>query len=234
MSIHLWEPVVEPDERFPSCHCSVILELGDGDLLVGYYAGSGEAKPDAAYVMSRRRPDAGSFDPLRVVADTPGKPEGNGVLFQNRKGIVLLIYGTMHGRLGGPPGPGVRWVTCDLRMKESADRGETWSPVRMIEDEQGHVPRCKPIRLHSGEILFGTEYRDGHSRIWASGDEGETWRMVGTISGERNQHPSLIERSDGSILALLRPSGGQRCSLQSDSRDAGRTWSPAERTSLPF
>ncbi len=233
MSIRLWEAIAEPSERFPACHCSVIQELNNGDLLVGYYAGSGEARPDTAYGVARRRAGAGGFDPLRVVADTPGKPEGNGILFQNRSGVVLLIYGTMHGRLDGPAGPGVRWRTCDLRMKRSDDSGETWSPVQMIEEDLGHVPRCKPIRLRSGEILFGTEYKDGNSRIWASGDEGETWQMVGTIPGERNQHPSLIERSDGSILALLRPSGGLRCVLQSTSTDAGRTWSPAERTSLP-
>jgi predicted neuraminidase len=60
--------------------------------------------------------------------------------------------------------------------------------------------------------------------------------MGGPIPGERNQHPSLIERADGSILALLRPSGRQGCVMRSVSGDGGRTWSPAERTDLasPF
>ena len=232
----IWEAVAEPTERFSSCHCSVVLELDNGDLLVGYYAGSGEARPDAAWVLARRKAGADAFGPLQVVADTPGKPEGNGILFQNREGAVLVVYGTMHGKLDGPPGPGVRWVTCDLRMKASGDRGASWSEVRMIEEDLGHVPRCKPIRLRSGEIIFGTEYRGGHSRLWISGDEGATWEMAGPIAGERNQHPSLIEREDGSILALLRPAGGQHCVLQSVSTDGGRTWSPAERTALtsPF
>ncbi len=232
MPIHLWEVVAEPTSRFSSCHCSVVLELDSRDLLVGYYAGAGEARPDAAWVLARRTP-AEAFGPLQVVADTPGKPEGNGILFQNAQGTVLLIYGTMHGRLDGSPGPGVRWVTCDLRMKTSSDRGQTWSDVRIIEKMQGHVPRCKPIHLRSGDIIYGTEFKDGHSRIWTSGDEGETWDMVGSIPGEPNQHPSLIERSDGSILGLLRPSGRQACVLQAVSSDGGRTWSPAERTELP-
>ena len=111
MGILLWEAVAEPDARFPACHCSVMLSLDDGSLLVGYYAGSGEARPDAAYVMTRMRSGASGFDPLQVVADTPGKPEGNGILFQDRTGIIRLIYGTTHGRLDGPAGPGVRWVT---------------------------------------------------------------------------------------------------------------------------
>lgn len=233
MSIRLWEAVAEPTDRFPSCHCSVVLELENRDLLVGYYAGEGEARPNAAWVLARRRAGADGFDPLQVVADTDGKPEGNGVLFQTHDGTVLVIYGTMHGKLDGPYGPGVRWVTCDLRMKRSTDNGESWSEVEMIEPELGHVPRCKPIRLDSGEIIFGTEYKDGHSRFWRSSDEGQTWRMTGPLPGEPNQHPTLMQRKDGSLLALLRPSGKHANVLRSVSRDGGRTWSPAEVTELP-
>ena len=232
MSIILWEAVAEPSERFPSCHCSAIVELDNGDLLVGYYAGSGEARPDAAFVAARRLAGGDGFGPLQVVADSKDKPEGNGVLFQNRRGRVLLIYNVMHGRLDGPHGPGVRWRTCDLRMKTSDDQGATWSDVVMIDEQWGNVPRCKPVRLGSGEILFGTEH-EGHSLFWISGDEGATWKKAGSIPGEPNQHPAIIQRTDGSLLALLRPAGGQRCVLQSTSHNGGRCWSVAERTDLP-
>jgi hypothetical protein len=233
MSIDLWEAVAEPSDRLSACHCSVIVELDSGDLLVGYYAGSGEARPDAAWVVARRRPSADGFGPLQVIADTPGKPEGNGILMQSGSGALRVIYGTMHGKLDGPAGPGVRWVTCDLRMKKSDDRGEAWSDVVMIQTEPGHVPRCKPTRLDSGEWVFGTEYKDGSSRVWSSSDDGDSWEEIGRIPGEPNQHPSLVERSDGSILALLRPAGRQGSVLRSISEDAGRTWTPAERTELP-
>jgi len=232
----LWESVAEPTERFPACHCSTILELDGGDLLVGYYAGSGEAKPDAAWVVARKGAAEATFGPPRVVADTPGKPEGNGFLFQDRRANVVVVYGTMHGKLDGRPGPGVRWVTCDLRMKSSEDGGTTWSDVEVFERDRGHVPRCKPIRLRGGEILFGTEYKDGQSRIWSSEDDGRTWKVLGRVPGEPNQHPSLLERDDGGLLALLRPAGGQRCVLRSTSSDGGRSWSETRRTELesPF
>ena len=232
MSIDIWEAVAEPEAPFVSCHCSVIQELDKGDIIVGYYAGSGEARPDAAWVLARRSPGSRGFGQLRVVANTPGKPEGNGVLHQTEHGRLLLIYGTMHGKLDGPPGPGVRWETCDLRMKTSDDRGETWSDVIMINSEQGHVPRCKPIRLSSGDLVFGTQYKDGYSRVWKSGDDGGSWLEVARIPGQKNLHPTLIERSDGTLLALLRPAGGQRCILQSTSADYGVTWEPAEQTGL--
>jgi len=236
LGIKLWEAVAAPSERFPSCHCSVIVELDNGDLLVGYYAGTGEARPDAAWVIARRVVDGDQFEPLEIVADSKDKPEGNGILFQDRDGKVVLIYNTMQGRLDGRHGPGVRWRTCDLRIKTSKDHGKTWSDVVMMDAKWGHVPRCKPIRLQSGNLIFGTEYDDGHARFWISEDDGKTWFMTGPIMGEPNQHPTLIARKDGSLLALLRPAGSQGCVLQSESGDGGHTWSDAITTELtsPF
>lgn len=234
MPVLLWQVVAEPTERFPRCHCSVVQELQNGEVLVGYYAGEDEARPDTVWVLARRRPQDTAFGPLQIVAETPGKPEGNGVLFQTREGTVLLIYGTMHGKLDGPPGPGVRWTTCDLRLKRSEDNGQTWTEAEIIEPEWGHVPRCKPIRLRNGEIVFGTEYKDSYSRIWASADEGRAWRQVGTIPGERTEQPALLQRQDGTLLALLRPWGSAPpCVLASRSADNGRTWKPAEPTAFP-
>jgi hypothetical protein len=146
--------VAEPSDRYPSCHCSVIVELDNRDVLVGYYAGSGEARPDAAWVLARRKPGEQTFGPLSVVSDTDGIPEGNGVLYQNEEGILFCIYGIMHGDLEGKAGPGVRWRTCDLRMKQSDDRGETWSDVKMIDSEWGNVPRCKPIGSKPGRCCL--------------------------------------------------------------------------------
>jgi predicted neuraminidase len=233
VGIELWEAVAAPSTRYPSCHCSVITELDNCDLLVGYYAGTGEAKPDAAWVLARKTVGEDAFGPLLTVAESEGKPEGNGILFQDRSGKVGLVYNTMQGRLDGRHGPGVRWRTCDLRVKTSADRGVTWSDVNVIDAKWGNVPRCKPIRLQSGHLIFGTEYDDGHSRFWISEDDGGSWRMTGPVLGERNQHPSLIERADGSLLAFLRPSGSQGSVLQTESFDGGNTWSAAIATDLP-
>ncbi|HAA73528.1 TPA: hypothetical protein DCE37_00185 [Candidatus Latescibacteria bacterium] len=236
MSILSWQAVAEPSERYPSCHCSVLIELDNGDVLVGYYAGSGEARPDAAWVLARRSPGDDVFGDLSVVADTEGKPEGNGVLYQNTSGELYCVYGTMHGDLDGPAGPGVRWRTCDLRMKRSDDRGISWSDVVMIDEKWGNVPRCKPLVTQDGTVLIGVEYDDGNSRIWSSADDGASWEMCGRIGGEKNQHPALLERSDGSVLALLRPCGVQGRILQSVSEDRGWTWSPATLSDLasPF
>ena len=60
--------LAEPSERYPSCHCSVIAELDNAEILVGYYAGSGEAKPDAAWVLARKRPQATKRSVLGVLS----------------------------------------------------------------------------------------------------------------------------------------------------------------------
>ena len=150
MGVRLWDVVAEPSDRFPSCHCSVLVELNNGDILVGYYAGTGEAKPDAAWVLARKGVGQAQFGALETLADSLDKPEGNGILFQDRAGKVVLIYNTMHGRLDGRHGEGVRWRTCDLRQKTSMDNGLSWSDVTMIDAKWGNVPRCKPIRLKIG------------------------------------------------------------------------------------
>lgn len=236
MGVVTWEAVAEPSERFPSCHCSVLLELDNGDLVVGYYAGAGEAKPDAAWVMTTKQAEQKAFGPVIIVADSDGKPEGNGILYQDLQSRLVLIYNTMQGRLDGKHGPGVRWRTCDLRKKYSTDQGQTWSDVVMIDACWGHVPRCKPIRLASGNLIFGTEYDDGHSRFWISENDGETWEVTEALGGEPNQHPTLLERRDGSLLALLRPAGSQGYVLQSESLDGGQHWSDAIASELtsPF
>jgi predicted neuraminidase len=58
-------------------------------------------------------------------------------------------------------------------------------------------------------------------------NNGETWRQVGAI--DRGSQPTLIQRSDGSLLALLR---SEPFILKTESRDLGETWTPTDRTEL--
>jgi len=227
------ELINQPTERFQRCHCSTIVQLPSDDVLAAWYAGSAEARPDVAVVTSRKPKGATVWEPCQIVSDTPGKPEGNCVLFVAPDEKLWLFFGVMHGKLYGPPGPGVRWVTCDVRCKTSLDEGRTWSETRMLRKELGMVARCKPIVLSNGDIIMGFESKEGYSYFMISEDMGETWFWTEPLLGIKNQHPTLIQRSDDSILALLRPSDKYRRIGKSISLDNGRTWTPAVNMNLP-
>jgi predicted neuraminidase len=229
----LHEQINPPTKRFPRCHCSSIVELPSGNLLTCWYAGEDEARPDVALVCSRRAKGADKWTPAEVIAKTPGKPEGNGIVFMMPDGVLWVIYGTMHGKLDGPPGPGVRWETCDVRCRTSTDEGRTWSDIRILRKELGMVVRNKPIVMTNGEVIFGAEYKDSHSRFWITPDRGKTWQITGPVAGVINEQPTLIQRNDGSLLAYLRPGGIRGFIAWTESRDFGRTWSKAKWTNLP-
>jgi len=229
----LHEQIHVPSKRFPSSHCSSIVELPGGDLLTCWYAGEDEARPDVALVTSRKAKGDNKWTPPQIIAKTPNKPEGNGILFMMPDGVLWVIYGTMHGKLDGPPGPGVRWETCDVRCRTSRDEGRTWSDIRILRKDLGMVVRNKPIVLANGEVIFGVENKDNHSRFWITADQGKTWQISQSVAGVINEQPTLIQRRDGSLLAYLRPGGVQGNIAWTESKDHGRTWSKAKCTKLP-
>lgn len=228
----LHEQIAPPTKRFPRCHCSCIVEVPSGDLLACWYAGEDEARPDVALLLARKPKGAKTWKEPEVVADEPGKPEGNAILFVMPDGVLWLIYGVIHGKLDGPPGPGVRWATLDVRCRTSKDEGRTWSDIRVLEKGLGTVVRNKPIVLDNGDVIFGVEYKDEHSRFWITSNCGRTWHVTGPVAGVQNEQPTLIQRKDKSLLAYLRP-GFNAYIAKTESFDHGRTWSKATLTTLP-
>mgnify|MGYP002153798417 FL=1 len=109
----------------------------------------------------------------------------------------------------------------------------------MLRKEWGYVFRNKPIVLANGDFILGTGCNDGRSRFLISEDRGQHWFYSEGVPGVPNYHPTLIQRSDGSLFALLRPAGvghrpGARPRIgRTQSFDNGRTWTEAVCTDLP-
>src|SRR5690606_19443588 len=90
-------PLVESGLIFPPqdkhVHGSTLLALPNGDYLAAWFYGSGERNSDDVRIMGARL-KAGRqkwSDPF-LLADTPGLPDCNPVLFLNKNGKLFLVW----------------------------------------------------------------------------------------------------------------------------------------------
>ena len=139
----------------------------------------------------------------------------------------------------------------------STDGGRTWEkPVRMI----GSVPHGG-IQLKSGRLLTIGRYQNGAGNVvkgWddprlalgkraltveKSDDGARSWQLLTTIVPndpyklEQFHEPHLVELDDGTIIVQFRhhAAGGdqrKRTTLQCESRDGGKTWTPFHPTGI--
>jgi len=217
--------IYEPTPALPSAHASTIVELPDRDLLCVWYSGKAEGARDVAEWASRFERKTGQWSKPCLLVDTPGKPEGNPVLFVAPDKKVYLFYATMEG-LG--------WSSCSLKFVVSEDGGRTFGPPQIFRRQWGWLPRNHLLTLSSGEIVFPL-YNESPSRseFMLSADGCRTWVKAGQIKTRPgNLQPAVVELEDHSLLSMMRMSGKGQI-WQSQSQDKGMSWSPAVRTALP-
>jgi len=216
------ELVFEKIPSAPAHHCSTICEAANGDLLCLWYGGSYESADDQALFLARRKPGERNWSTPQVLAQNALQPPGNGVIFCEASGRVWIVWSRMEG--SRPMRRGSGWGQCRLMYRTSTDHGATWSDDRTLLDNTiGGVPRNPPITLTGGTMLLP----DGQSHFLALRPDSSTWQRIGAFSG--GSQPAVIERRDGSLLALLRHS---QDITQIESRDGGSSWSAARPTLL--
>ncbi len=229
------EKIFEFNPAYPSCHGSTIAELPNGDLLAAWYAGSREGAKDVAIFTARRfYGNEGWTEPEKVIK-TPDGSEGNPVLFVDVADAVWLFHVTMYGD---------RWTQCKLCYQKSNNLGYSWDENVILREELGWMTRNKPVYLSKGgtswqHVLQDTEIllpvydeRNWHSMVVVSGDGGETWETFGDLSSPKGViQPTVVQRSDRSLLMLMRSRDGEV--YRSTSDDLGRTWTAAIPTGLP-
>lgn len=247
------EPIFKPDPVYPSCHAATLVEL-DGHLLAAWFAGTHEGHPDVGIWLAHFD-GAGWSEPAKV-ADEPGVPLWNPVLFRDNTDAVWLFY------KAGPTVPA--WTGIYIK---SLDGGQTWSAPTTLAAGLLGPAKNKPIKLSNGDILCGTSSESWRS--WAcwleiSCDGGQDWSKHGPITapgspGHRTgtgdlvsatwdaishelvlpqEHygviqPTVWEYASGRLKMLMRATQrvGVVCAACSD--DYGRTWSPASPTGIP-
>lgn len=99
----------------------------------------------------------------------------------------------------------------------------------------GWMTRAHPLFLPSGRLILPL-YHDGFSfsLVGITDDLGKSWSPSGPIIGAGNIQPSIVQRRDGSLVALMRDNGPPpKRLLQSVSTDLGKTWSAAIDSDIP-
>ncbi len=242
-------------------HSSSIVELPNGDLFVAWFHGSGERRADdvmvlgARWVKSRR-----AWTKPMLLADTPGFPDCNSVLYLDSQNRLWLFWAqivanewhtalTKYKRASQYDDPDAppKWDWSDSVVvvpREIAERTKAAFPDNAKLNERaadkyfsrmGWFMRTHPITLPSGRMLLPM-YSDGYSYglVAISDDHGTTWRGSTPIIGAGGIQPSIQRRKDGTLIAYLRDNGPAPKRMQmSVSKDEGETWSVTTDTDVP-
>lgn len=221
-------------------HPPSITELDNGDLYVVYYGGDGEYAGDTAVYGSRLAKGSDTWTRPQIIADTPGRSEGNAVIWQAPDGLVWLFYITNYGPT---------WSTSRIKYKLSRDGAQTWTDSVMLAFELGSMVRGRPITLHDGNYLLGIYHETGEDQERTAQDTcsyflrfdpaSQTWTESNRIvSPNGNLQPAPAQITDEYLVAYCRPGGDfepnpNRFVIRSESRDGGRTWTEGKDTQFP-
>lgn len=215
---------------FPQCHASTLVRLQSGEFLVASFGGTEEKDDDVGIWISRG--DGKEWSKAVEIAKLRNDPHWNPVLFQAPSGKLFLYF-----KVGKTIPKWETWVIA------STDNGKSWSePYELVVgDKGGRGPvRNKPIVLSNGTWLAGASHEEGQWDAFVdwSDDEGLTWQKSDYLKVDRSEltgegiiQPTLWESSPGSVHMLIRSSAG--AVYRSDSKDYGKSWTPAYRTELP-
>jgi len=94
-------------------HGSSIVELPNGDLLACWFQGSGERNAnDVAVKGARLKRGENKWSDVFIMADSPGQPDCNPVLFLNKENKLFLAWVVVQAN---------RWETSLLKYRTSID-----------------------------------------------------------------------------------------------------------------
>jgi len=213
---------------FKQCHASTLVEVAKNKFLVACFGGSQESKPDVAIWLTTIA-KSGISAPQRVadgvVSDSLRYPAWNPVLFQVRRGALLLFY-----KVG--PNPREWWGL----VKSSADKGRTWSAARRLPLGVLGPIKNKPVQLANGTILApsSVEEAGGHWTVHLekSTDRGQTWQLQPVNNGSSLDviQPSVLTYPGHRLQLLCRSKQGRL--VQAWSPDGGASWGPLSQTTL--
>ncbi len=227
-----------PGEGNPRNSEGGFVTLKDGSILFVYshYTAGRGGDHDPAHLAGRTSSDGGrtwNAEDRLIVENEGGMNVMSVSLLRLQNGEIALFYLLKNSA-----------QDCRPVMRISRDEGATWgAPVECVTDEIGYyvLNNDRAIQLKNGRLVLplclhwakGATKADwqGELMCYLSDDSGKTWRRSKTVqkgydvSGKRitTQEPGVVELKDGSVLMIIRASGG--CQYLAYSKDGGDTWS---------
>ena len=201
-------------------HSSSIVELPNGDLLVCWFQGSGERKANDVVVNGARlkKGDTKWSKPF-LMADTPGQPDCNPMMFLNSDGKLFLVWIAVQAN---------RWETSILKVKTTTDYNNAgapnwqWQDVILLKPGEEFAQRAKEQFSEFGrDDLVWAEYALPYEEMLIEAAKDPKKRETGWMT---RTHPVILE--SGKILLPLY-SDGFNFGLIAISEDGGDTWKPS-------
>ena len=205
--------------------------LSNGDILLGYHHGGGEAGEYGTYVTLRRSRDGGKTWVETADIERPEEPRFWGfsnVDFMETGGPAGEMVFVTAARGKAPADSKNAFLseceTSELRLRFSSDYGATWGEPASVAAGRGRVWEPSLVRLATGEleIYYACEAPDlrrngrldQRIEVVRSQDRGRTWTQpveVAQRSGVRNGMPAAIALASGKV-ACAQEMVGQKTS----------------------
>jgi len=198
------------------------VECPNGDILACWFHGSGERTANDVVVQGARlKKDANTWSPGFIMADTPGLPDCNSVLFIHQKERLWLIWVVVQAN---------RWERSILKYRISTEYqndgspNRSWQEIITLQPGEAFADVVKKSFNQLPEQDMWAEYAHTYSEMIVEAANDPVKRQSGWMT---RIHPTVLP--NGRILLLLY-SDGYNFSLVVISDDLGQTW----RASLPI
>lgn len=91
--------------------------------------------------------------------------------------LVVSKRGTLLAFAAGRIDSGSDWADMDLVMRRSNDGGNTWEPLQVVAQREGHAPTDNPTPIVGRDGTIHLVYQRDYARAYyiRSVDDGKTW-----------------------------------------------------------
>ncbi len=204
-------------------HASSIVELPNADLLSCWFQGSGERNANDVVIMGARlkKGNENWSEPF-LMADTPGQPDCNPVLFLNKNNKLFLVWIVVQAN---------RWETSILKYKTSIEYSGkkapkwNWQDIILLKPQKEFEKEIETkFRENIKKEMAWAEYAPLYEKMIIDASKDPKKRETGWMT---RIHPLILD--NGKILLPLY-SDGYNFSITAISNDNGNTW----QCSLPI